>query len=136
MGASLTEVGSKLAGLMFIWGTIQQLFPQILCKRIESFWNRLENYLYPHVQITIDELTNGKMNQVYRHVDTYLGSKSVDTGAKYLKVEKPKNSKSFCVMLDEGEEIIDEFEGATFCWRSHIETFDDNSQGSKKKNPA
>ncbi|MCE0482486.1 hypothetical protein HAX54_041283 [Datura stramonium] len=133
MGASLTEVGSRLAGLLFTWGIIQQLFPQILRRRIESFWNRLENYFYPYVQITIDEFSNGKNNEIYRHVDTYLGTKSIHNGAKYLKAEKPDNSKSFAVILDEGEEIIDEFQGARLCWRSNKETIDNNSHGRKSQ---
>ncbi|KAM3363891.1 hypothetical protein T459_06928 [Capsicum annuum] len=129
----LIDVGSRLAGLMFIWGTIQQLFPQILRKRINSFWNRLENYLYPYVQIAIDEFSNGKSNEIYRLVDAYLCTKSIDNGAKYLKAEKPDNCKSFTVVLDEGEEISDVFEGARVSWRSYRETFDENSQGRKSQ---
>lgn len=64
-----------------------------------------------------------------------MGTKSVDTGAKYLKAEKSDNSRSLAIVLDEGEEIIDEFQGVRFCWRSRIETFGDNSQGSKKNQP-
>ncbi|MCE0482488.1 hypothetical protein HAX54_041285 [Datura stramonium] len=134
MGASLTEVGSKLAGLMFIWGTIQQLFPYSLRKRIESLWHRVENYFYPYVQITIEEFSNGKINEIYSQVSTYLGSKSVNKDAKFLKVEKSKNSKSFSVSLDEGEEITDEFQGAKLWWRSYMEKLEDNSTGRRPNN--
>ncbi|KAJ8567037.1 hypothetical protein K7X08_019245 [Anisodus acutangulus] len=133
MGASLTEVGSRLAGLMFIWGTIQQLFPYTIRKRFESLWHRVENYFYPYVQITIDEFTNGKSNEIYSQVNTYLGTKSVNKYAKFLKVEKSKNSKSFAVSLDEGEEITDEFQGAKLCWRSHKETMPDDSTGHRSR---
>ncbi|PHU27641.1 hypothetical protein BC332_05973 [Capsicum chinense] len=127
MGASLTEVWSKLAGVMFIWGTIQQFFPYELCYRINSLWHRVENYFYPYVKITIDEFSNGKSNEIYRHVDSYLGTKSVDKDAKFLKVEKSEENKCFAVSLDEGEEIADEFQGAKLSWRSHKETLSDDS---------
>ncbi|XP_016460218.1 AAA-ATPase At3g28510-like [Nicotiana tabacum] len=136
MGAmSLTELGSKLAGLMFIWGTIQQFFPYTLRKRIKSFWQKFENYFYPYVQITIDEFSNGKSNDIYTQVNSYLGTKSINKDAKYLKAEKSKNSKSFAVSLDEGEEIIDQFLGAKLSWRSHIETFNENSSGRNNSRP-
>ncbi|CAN4079322.1 unnamed protein product [Withania somnifera] len=131
MGASWTEVGSRLAGLMFIWGTIQQLFPYVLRKRIESLWHRVENYFYPYVQITIEEFSNGKSNEMYSQVNSYLGTKSIDKDAKFLKVEKSKNSKSFAVSLDEGEEITDEFQGAKLFWRSHRKTLTADSTGNR-----
>ncbi|KAM3286608.1 AAA-ATPase [Capsicum chacoense] len=132
-GESLTEVWSRFAGLMFIWGTIQQLFPYALRKRIESLWHRMENYFFPYVQITIDEFSNGKSNEIYSQVNTYLGSKSVDKDAKFLKVEKSKESKSFAVSLDEGEEITDEFQGAKLSWRSQKETLSDDTTGHRSR---
>ncbi|KAF3625292.1 hypothetical protein T459_06932 [Capsicum annuum] len=132
MGASLTEAWSKLAGVMFIWGTIQQFFPYELCYRINSLWHRVENYFYPYVKITIDEFSNGKSNEIYRHVDSYLGTKSVDKDAKFLKVEKSEENKCFAVSLDEGEEIADEFQGAKLSWRSHKETLSDDSTSHRR----
>lgn len=126
MTASLTELGSKLAGLMFIWGTIQQFFPYPLRKRIDYLWNKVGNYFYPYVQITIDEFSNGKSNEIYSQINSYLGSKSVKKDAKFLRVEKSKNSKSFAVSLDEGEEITDEFQGAKLVWRSYTKKLSDD----------
>ncbi|XP_059294024.1 AAA-ATPase At3g28510-like [Lycium ferocissimum] len=134
MEASLTEMMSRLAGLMFLWGTIQQLFPYALRKRIESLWHRVENYFFPYVQITIEEFSNGKSNEIYSQVNTYLGTKSINKDAKFLKAEKSKNSKSFAVSLDEGEEITDEFQGAKLWWRSYKEKISNDSTGRRSNN--
>ncbi|XP_059294026.1 AAA-ATPase At3g28510-like [Lycium ferocissimum] len=131
---TLTELCSKLAGLMFILGTIQQLVPHSFYKRIKSLWHRLENYFYPYVHITIDEFSDDKRNEVYKLVKAYLGTKS-NKDAKYLKAEKFKKSKSLAVSLDDGEEVIDKFQGAKLCWRSYKETFPDNSPGARSQLP-
>lgn len=115
---TLTELCSKLAGLMFILGTIQQLVPHSFYKCIKTLWHRFEKYFNPYVQITIDEFTNNKRNGVYALVKVYLGSKS-NKDAKYLKAEMYKTSKSFAVSLDEGEEVIDEFHGVKLRWNSY-----------------
>ncbi|KAK6798698.1 hypothetical protein RDI58_006401 [Solanum bulbocastanum] len=131
MTTSLTELGSKFAGLMFIWATIQQSFPYALSKRFDYLWRRVENYFYPYVQITIDEFSDGKRNEIYSHINSYLGTKSIKKDAKLLKVEKSKNSKSFAVSLDEGEEITDEFQGAKFSWRNYSVKLSDDSSGHR-----
>ncbi|KAL3346798.1 hypothetical protein AABB24_025305 [Solanum stoloniferum] len=131
MTTSLTELGSKFAGLMFIWATIQQFLPYALSKRFDYLWRRVENYFYPYVQITIDEFSNGKRNEIYSHINSYLGTKSIKKDAKLLKVEKSKNSKSFAVSLDEGEEITDEFQGAKFSWRNYSVKLSDDSSGHR-----
>lgn len=131
---TLTELCSKLAGLMFILGTIQQLVPHSFYKRIKKLWHQFENYFYPYVQITIDEYSNDKRNEVYGLVKVYLGTKS-NKDAKYLKAEMYKKSKSLAVSLDEGEEVIDEFHGVKLKWNSYTETFPDNSPGGRSKLP-
>ncbi|WMV17471.1 hypothetical protein MTR67_010856 [Solanum verrucosum] len=134
MTTSLTELGSKFAGLMLIWGIIQQYFPPALSKRFDYLWRRVENHFYPYVQITIDEFSNGKRNEIYSHINSYLGTKSIKKDAKLLKVEKSKNSKSFAVSLDEGEEITDEFQGAKFSWRNYsVKSSRSNSVPMEKK---
>ncbi|CAN4079320.1 unnamed protein product [Withania somnifera] len=134
---TLTELCSMLAGLMFILGTIQQLVPPSSYKRIKSLWHRLENYFYPYVQITIDEYSNDKRNEVYALIKVYLGTKS-NKDAKYLKAEMFKKSKSLAVILDEGEEVIDEFHGVKLKYVEahqfrHPATFDTLSMDPKKK---
>lgn len=131
---TLTELCSKLAGLMFILGTIQQLVPHSFYKRIKTLWHRIENYFYPYVQITIDEYSNYKRNEVYSLIKVYLGTKSTND-AKYLKAEMFKKSKFLAVSLDEGEEVIDEFHGVKLKWNSYTETFPDNSSGGRSQLP-
>ncbi|WMV17472.1 hypothetical protein MTR67_010857 [Solanum verrucosum] len=131
---TLTELCSKLAGLMFILGTIQQLVPRSFYERIKTLWHRFENYFYPYVQITIDEYSNDKRNEVYSLIKVYLGTKSTND-AKYLKAEMFKKSKSLAVSLDEGEEVIDEFHGVKLKWNSYKETFTDNSPGGRSQLP-
>ncbi|KAM3253149.1 hypothetical protein T459_06931 [Capsicum annuum] len=131
---TLTELCSKLAGLMFILGTIQQLVPHSFYKRIKSLWHRLENYVNPYVQITIDEYSNNKRNEVYALIKFYLGTKS-NKDAKYLIAEMYKKSKSLAVSLDDGEEVIDEFHGVKLKWNSYKETFPDNSPGGRSQPP-
>ncbi|XP_059294023.1 AAA-ATPase At3g28610-like [Lycium ferocissimum] len=132
---TLTELCSKLAGFMFILGTIQQLFPGVLHNRIEHLWRRLANFFYPYVHITIDEYSNNKTNEVYTKIKAYLGTKSLNKDAKYLKAEKFKKSKSLAVSLDDGEEVIDEFHDVKLKWNSYKETFTDNSSRGRSQLP-
>lgn len=115
MGESWAELGSRIAGLMFVWATIQQFFPNQLRVYFEKLSVKFLGIVYPFVQITIHEYTGGRRNEVYAAIESYLGAKSTKQ-ARRLKADMVKNSKSFVLSLDKSEEVTDEFKGAKVWW--------------------
>ncbi|KAF5961766.1 hypothetical protein HYC85_002975 [Camellia sinensis] len=115
MGGSWAELGSRIAGLVFVWATIQQFFPNQLRIYFEKLIDRFLATFYPYIQITIHEYSDGRRNEVYTAIKTYLGAKST-VQARSLKADKVKNSKSIVISLDNSEEVTDEFNGVKLWW--------------------
>ncbi|KAL7232429.1 hypothetical protein ACSBR2_010451 [Camellia fascicularis] len=115
MGGSWAELGSRIAGLVFVWATIQQFFPNQLQIYFEKLIDRFLATFYPYIQITIHEYSDGRRNEVYTAIKTYLGAKST-VQARSLKADKVKNSKSIVISLDNSEEVTDEFNGVKLWW--------------------
>ncbi|XP_058188070.1 AAA-ATPase ASD, mitochondrial-like [Rhododendron vialii] len=115
MGESWAELGSRIAGLMFVWATIQQFFPHQLRAYLDKVSDKLLGIVYPFVQITVHEYTGGRRNEVYAAIESYLGAKST-AQARRLKADMVKNSKSFVLSLDKSEEVTDEFRGVKLWW--------------------
>ncbi|CAI9109337.1 OLC1v1009141C1 [Oldenlandia corymbosa var. corymbosa] len=125
------EQFSRLAGIMFIWSTIQQLIPQSVRLFLDKLWSKLFGFYYPYVHITFHEYTKGIYNDAYTSIATYLGSTHSGMQSTYLTGDKSEDSKSLILNLDEGQEIIDEFNGVHFLWRACKEKVEDNSSSRR-----
>lgn len=131
MAETFAEILSKLAGLTFFLGTIQQLFPNKLRVFIENFWAKLWSFFYPYMQITFQEYNSGVPNEAYYFIKIYLGAKSSNQ-AKFLKAEKSENSKSVSISLDEGEGIVDVFQGIELKWQAYKDQIRDSSSSRSR----
>ncbi|XP_047310144.1 AAA-ATPase At3g28510-like [Impatiens glandulifera] len=117
MGEGWIEVGSKIAGLLFVLTTIQQYFPQQLKHYLGKWFNiRVLGFVYPYIKLKINEHSNGRRNEVYYAIKTYLSSKSTDH-ARRLKADMIKNTKSIAISFEDCEEVLDEFKGIKIWYR-------------------
>ncbi|CAI9109326.1 OLC1v1009129C1 [Oldenlandia corymbosa var. corymbosa] len=130
MGETFGEQFSRIAGLMFVWSTIQQLVPYRVQIYLEKLWAKLFTFFYPYVHITFHEYTKGMRNEAYSCIGTYLGAKSSNK-AKHLTGDKSGNSKSLTISLAKREETIDEFNGVQFQWKAFTEEIQDSSSSRR-----
>ncbi|XP_023739470.1 AAA-ATPase At3g28580 [Lactuca sativa] len=117
----VTQLGSVMAGLMFVWAIFQQWFPEELGNHIQNYFRRLGSYFYPYITITFPEYQSGefKRSKAYIAIERYLAINSSDR-AKKLKANVIKDGKSVVLSMDDYEEVTDEFEGMKIWWSSSI----------------
>ncbi|GLU11431.1 hypothetical protein SLE2022_281780 [Rubroshorea leprosula] len=116
-GGKLDDWGSSLAGLMFIWATFQQFFPQFLKDYVQNLWYKLLHYFKPTMQITFNEFSPGlyRRSEAYTTIESYLSSKSAAKASR-LRAEIAKESKPLVLALDDHEYITDNFHGVEVKW--------------------
>ncbi|CAI9109327.1 OLC1v1009130C1 [Oldenlandia corymbosa var. corymbosa] len=123
---------SELAGMMFMWSTIQQLIPQLtfiwrtiqqlvpqsVSLFLEKLGAKLHGLSNPYVHIKFPAyLGAGEYNDAYYLIGFYLSTKSSKQAAR-LKGAKFEETKSMTITLDDGEETIDEFNGVLLKWKA------------------
>ncbi|KAF8399386.1 hypothetical protein HHK36_015250 [Tetracentron sinense] len=120
MGGEIwTGLGSTIAGLMFFWAMFQQYFPYQFRGYLEKYIHRLMGFVYPYIQITINEYTGERLkrSEAYAAIEAYLSANS-SKRAKRLKADIGKNSQSLVLSMDDHEEVTDEFQGIKLWWAS------------------
>jgi len=119
-----TQLGSSLAGLMFIWAMFKQYFPFDVEEPIKKYTQKLAALFYPYIHITFHEHTGDgfdRRSKAYAAIERYLSTNST-TRAKRLKADMVRDSKSLILTMDDSEEITDEFKGLKVWWASHKKT--------------
>ncbi|KAI8032286.1 hypothetical protein LOK49_LG01G03880 [Camellia lanceoleosa] len=122
-GEMLTQLGSTMAGLMFIWAMFKQYFPFDLQNHIEQYAHKLIGLVYPYIQITFHEYSGDgfERSKAYAAIERYLSTNS-SSRAKRLKADMVRDSKSLILSMDDHEEITDEFRGIKVKWASRKTT--------------
>ncbi|KAJ6851335.1 uncharacterized protein M6B38_263060 [Iris pallida] len=76
--------------------------------------------------VVIEQMEGFSSNLAYDAVDTYLSTK-ISTSMKRLRVSKRDNEKkNITISLEQGEEMVDAYQGADFKWQLHSR---DNQRG-------
>ncbi|XP_057983071.1 AAA-ATPase ASD, mitochondrial-like [Malania oleifera] len=119
-GEMWTQLGSAMAGMMFIWAMFAQYFPRQLKPHIETYADKLMSFVYPYIHITFPEFTGErfKRNAAYTAIETYLSANSSQR-ARRLKADLVKDSQSLVLSMDDSVEVTDEFQGAKLWWSSN-----------------
>ncbi|XP_010255848.1 PREDICTED: AAA-ATPase ASD, mitochondrial-like [Nelumbo nucifera] len=119
-GDMWAQLGSGIAGIMFMYAMFQQYFPRQLTGFIGFYTNKLVAFVYPYLTISFDEYSGDrfKRNDVYSAIESYLTFNST-MSAKRLKADIDKNSKNFVLSMDDNEEVTDEFNGVKLWWSSN-----------------
>ncbi|KAG8634311.1 AAA-ATPase ASD, mitochondrial-like [Manihot esculenta] len=114
-----TQLGSAIAGLMFVWAMYERYFPYQLQEYVERYCQKLVALVSPYFQIVFDEYTGEdlKRSEVYAAIQSYLSANS-SMRAKRLKADVVKDSHSVLLTMDDHEEITDDFNGIKVWWTS------------------
>ncbi|PWA88856.1 ATPase, AAA-type, core [Artemisia annua] len=115
----MTQLGSMMAGVMFVFAIFQQWFPEELGNHIESYFQRLVGFVYPYITIIFPEyqVDEYERSVAYMAIERYLSAHS-SNGAKRLKANVFEGGKSVFLSMDDDEEVIDEFKGINIRWSS------------------
>ncbi|KAI3692180.1 hypothetical protein L6452_31990 [Arctium lappa] len=115
----MTQLGSLMAGVMFIWAIFKQWFPEELGEQIEKYFHKLVSYVYPYLQITFHEYQGDgfERSKAYVAIERYLSTNSANR-AKRLKANVVKDCQSVILSMDDYEQITDDFKGIKIWWTS------------------
>ncbi|KAI3692173.1 hypothetical protein L6452_31982 [Arctium lappa] len=115
----MTQLGSAMAGILFIWAIFRQWFPEELGEQIEKYFHKLVSYVYPYLQITFHEYQGDEFerSKAYVAIERYLSTNSSNR-AKRLKANVIKDCQSVVLSMDDHEEVTDEFKGIKIWWTS------------------
>ena len=113
------QLGSLIAGFMFVRAIFEQYFPPHLKTHFEKHTQKLYNFFYPYIQVTFNEQTGERLkrSEAYSAIETYLSSNS-SSQAKRFKADIGSNSQSLVLSMDDHEEVADEFQGVKVSWAS------------------
>ncbi|KAJ8753731.1 hypothetical protein K2173_026407 [Erythroxylum novogranatense] len=119
-GEMFANLGSIIAGVMFIWAMIQQYCPYELRQCVEKYGSKVFTFFYPYLQITFNEFTGERFmrSEAYSTIETFLGYNS-SMQAKRLKASDAiKTNQPLTLSMDDFEEVADEFQGVKLRWAS------------------
>ncbi|KAD4178547.1 hypothetical protein R6Q59_022145 [Mikania micrantha] len=120
MMGDMTQLGSLMAVVMFIWATFRQLFPDEFRRDVRKYVNKLVSYVYPYVEITFHEYQVDswfERSKAFVSIERYLSTNSSNK-AKRLKASVVKDCESVVLSMDEYEEVTDDFNGIRIWWTS------------------
>ncbi|KAL4565151.1 hypothetical protein LXL04_029236 [Taraxacum kok-saghyz] len=115
----MTQIGSMMASVMFVWAIFQQYFPEELGMHIKQYFRKLLSFVNPYITINFHEYQGDEYerSKAYSSIERYLSTNS-SNGVKRLKANVLKNRKSIFLSMEDYEEVIDEFQGMTIWWTS------------------
>lgn len=119
-----------MAGLFFIWATIQRVLPDHLKIATKEFFlsaiqqfsffqrfsDHFTSFFSPCVEINFPELQGLQLNQAYLAINAYLGSKGTDK-ANCLSASQVRDVKGL-VLKREGKTMNDEYKGFKVWWKN------------------
>ncbi|KAJ9537721.1 hypothetical protein OSB04_030454 [Centaurea solstitialis] len=120
MMGDMTQLGSLMAGVMFIWAIFRQLFPEEFRRDLKKYTNKIISYIYPYIEITFHEYElDGwyERSKAFISIERYLSTTTSST-AKRLKANILKDSESVILSMEDYEEVTDEFNGIKIWWTS------------------
>ncbi|PKA53659.1 hypothetical protein AXF42_Ash009155 [Apostasia shenzhenica] len=114
----LTTAAYVTASAMLARSFINELFPNELRSLVSS---RIERLLRNRLAaadhtIVLRESDGGSSNELYDASITYLRTR-VSPSTKRLKASKSADNNSIVVFVDDGDELVDVFHGASFSWK-------------------
>ncbi|XP_040382074.1 AAA-ATPase At3g28580-like [Oryza brachyantha] len=118
-------MGSALAGVMFLWSMLspflpRQLFELCVGRFLRRHGRRLAGLMDPYLTVTISEHEGDRMRlgDVYDQAKAYLSHRCARL-ARSLRAERAaREGDRFLLTMGDGEEVYDEFQGATVWWQA------------------
>ncbi|TKV90749.1 hypothetical protein SEVIR_9G049300v4 [Setaria viridis] len=101
-----------------VWQNLQHLqLQQFFGRHLSRHARRLAAMVDPYLSVTIAEYEGGRMKRsdAFEEVKAYL-SAACSRGVRHLRAEGAKDTDKLVLSMVDGEEVADEFEGATVWW--------------------
>ncbi|KAK1430746.1 hypothetical protein QVD17_13712 [Tagetes erecta] len=120
MIGDMTQLGSLMAVVMFIWAIFRQLFPDEFQRDARKYANKVVSYIYPYVEITFHEYQVdiwSERSKAFASIERYLATHSSNKATR-LKANVVKDCETVVLSMDEHEEVTDEFNGIKIWWTS------------------
>ncbi|KAK8716765.1 hypothetical protein V6N13_044066 [Hibiscus sabdariffa] len=114
--SAFTTYASISASLMLFRSIVNDLIPYPLRRHIWSVLSYLFSFCSDKQTIVIEQYDGIKPNHVYNASEVYLSTK-VSPETERLKVSKRLKDKGLSLKLDNGQSVIDSFQGVELKWR-------------------
>ncbi|CAN6303141.1 unnamed protein product [Urochloa humidicola] len=101
-----------------VWQNLQHLqLQQFFGRHLSRHARRLAAMVDPYLSVTIAEYEGGRMKRsdAFEEVKAYL-SAACSRGVRHLRAEGSKDADKLVLSMVDGEEVADEFQGATVWW--------------------
>ncbi|CAL4927883.1 unnamed protein product [Urochloa decumbens] len=101
-----------------VWQNLQHLqLQQFFGRHLSRHARRLAAMVDPYLSVTIAEYEGGRMRRsdAFEEVKAYL-SAACSRGVRHLRAEGSKDADKLVLSMVGGEEVADEFQGATVWW--------------------
>ncbi|KAL0926027.1 hypothetical protein M5K25_004408 [Dendrobium thyrsiflorum] len=116
----LTTAASIVASAMLARTLVNEYLPKELRTIIFSaFRNRFGRFSTTEHTIVIKEAEDLNSNELYDASSTYLQTR-ISSNIRRLRASKNKDKNNIALSLDNGEELIDDFQGVKYKWQLKI----------------
>lgn len=101
------------------WNMVNRVLPQQLQMKIVSLFARIYGDPSSQVTLVINEYNaNGwTMNEMYQASEIYLRTKVTTPSLQRLSVSKSPREKTLTFTIEEGQDIVEVFQGARVTWK-------------------
>ncbi|KAL6325144.1 hypothetical protein AAG906_022989 [Vitis piasezkii] len=116
MRGLFANVGSTMAGLMFVCATFRQYFPEHLRFSVWRRYQKLVKFFNPQISITFNQFVGNwaTPSQAYGDIRTYLGQTSFAQASRLIG--SLAHNKTLVLGMSDFEEVADEFQGVQVRW--------------------
>ncbi|KAI0525119.1 hypothetical protein KFK09_004510 [Dendrobium nobile] len=128
----LTTAVSIVGSAMVARTIVNQYLPNELRTIIFSAFHHRFGWFSTEHTIVIKETENLTSNELYDASSTYLQTR-ISSNIRRLRASKNKEMKSIILSLDDGEELVDDFQGINYKWQLKI-TKENHGRNLGRKN--
>ncbi|OAY82697.1 putative mitochondrial chaperone bcs1 [Ananas comosus] len=113
---AVTTAASVAASAMLLRGVVNELVPHEVRDFIFSGIHDLRSCMSSQHTIVIEQTEGYANNQIYEAAKLYLATR-INTNMRRLRVSRVNETKSMLISMEEGEEMVDVYEGTEFKWQ-------------------
>ncbi|KAJ3673869.1 hypothetical protein LUZ60_005861 [Juncus effusus] len=126
----LAGLGSSIATIMFLWAVGRQYFPAHVESFLTQYISRLVGFFNPYVEITFPEFSDVSgdgssclaRSHAYTAIHAYISAFCADHASRLRADAESCKTDRLTLVLEESDELAEDFGGATFWWSIHKST--------------
>ncbi|PKU82101.1 AAA-ATPase At3g50940-like [Dendrobium catenatum] len=112
----LSAAASVAASAVLIRTMVNEFLPHPMKDYIFSFTSSFFTRFSSKLTIVVQEFSGILPNEMYKAAETYLSTK-ISPNTRCLQVAKQEDSKGLEVTMEQGETVVDFFQGIEFSWK-------------------